>query len=213
MKPTKKPLVVGVTGIMGAGKTTVAKVFEEMGAVLIDADAMGKAMLGEPEIRGALVTAFGAGITGAGGRIDGAKLGRAAFASGASARKLDALTREPLIARIRARIEEVRESADVIVVDAALLPEWKAGAWLDVLVVVDAEEGRARERLAAGSRFSDADVRARMQHQISRAEKAGAADIVIPNHGSLEDLRARARAVYGALLAGDGAGGTGRKER
>ena len=212
MKPTKKPLVVGVTGIMGAGKTTVARVFEEMGALLIDADAMGKAMLEEPEIRNALVAAFGDGIRDASGRIDGARLAGAAFASPAGARTLDALTREALIARIRARIDEFRDRADVIVVDAALLPEWKAKRWLDVLVAVDVEEGRARERLAAGSRFSEADVRARMMHQVSRAEKAGAADVVIPNHGSLEDLRGRARAVYRALLVGDGSGGTGRKE-
>jgi dephospho-CoA kinase len=212
MKPTRKSLVVGVTGIMGSGKTTVARVFEEMGAALVDADAMGRAMLGEPAIKGALVAAFGARITGAGGRIEAAKLAQAAFATGDGVARLDLLTRAPLIARIRARIEELRGEADVIVVDAALLPEWKAKAWLDVLVAVDADEGRARDRLATGSRFTSADVRARMQHQLCRAEKAGSADVVIPNHGSLDDLRARARAVYRALLTGEGAEGTGRKE-
>jgi len=212
MKRTKKPLVIGVTGIMGAGKSTVARVFEELGAVVIDADGMGRAMLDEPEIRDALADGFGKRVLGPDGRIDRAKLAAAAFASPGDARRLDALTREPLVARIRAQIEGLRSRAGVIVVDAALLPEWNARRWLDVLVTVDAEEGRARARLAAGARFSDEDARARMKHQASRAEKAGAADVVIPNEGSLDDLKARAREVYRALVAGEGFAGAGGKE-
>lgn len=197
---------------MGAGKSTVARVFEEMGAVLIEADAMGKAMLEEPEIRDALVDGFGEGIVGSDGRIDRAKLAAAAFASPADALRLDALTREPLIARIRGRIEDLRGRADVIVVEAALLPEWRARRWLDVLVAVDADEQRARERVAASSRFRDEDVRARMKHQAGRAAKAREADVVIPNDGSIEDLKAKAGALYRALVAGGGFAGTGGKE-
>ena len=109
MKPTKKPLVVGVTGIMGAGKTTVARVFEEMGATLVDADAMGKAMLEEPEIRDALVGGLRRGNHGRRRSDRPREAGRGGLREPrGSARTLDALTREPLIARIRARIEELR---------------------------------------------------------------------------------------------------------
>jgi dephospho-CoA kinase len=203
MKPTSKPLVVGIAGIMGAGKSTVAAVFEEMGARVVDADALGKEMLDDPAIRGSLVEAFGAKITDPSGKIDPAKLGKAAFQSETSARTLDGITRDALVARIRARIGELGASSDVVVVDAALLPEWGAEAWLDILVVVDSEEGRAMERLAGRSRFDQADVRRRMGHQLGRAAKAGRADIIIPNYGTLEELKTRASGVFRKLLSRD----------
>jgi dephospho-CoA kinase len=204
MKPTRKALVIGVAGIMGAGKTAVARVFETMGAVRIDADSEGKAMLKEPGIRDSLVAAFGEGIRGAGGEIETARLARAAFSSPESARKLDALTGPPLVSRLRAAVERAAASAEVVVVDAALLPEWKAGSWIDALVVVDSEDGRAAERLSAAGRFAEADFRARMAHQMSRAAKAEAADLVIPNHGTLEELEALAREAYRQLTGGAG---------
>jgi len=196
MKPAKVPLVVGVAGIMGAGKSTVARVFEDLGARLVDADAMGKDMLKEAAVRDAVVSAFGDGVRDREGAIDTAALGRLAFANPENARKLDEITRDPLIAKIKARIEELRASSEVIVIDAALLPEWNAKAWLDVLIVVDSEVNRSVERLAAASRFDLPGIRSRMEHQFSRAKKTSCADIVLPNYGSLEDLRTRARAIF-----------------
>lgn len=188
---------------MGAGKSTVAKVFEEMGASLIDADRMGKEMLKDPGIRDSVIQAFGAGVKGQDGFIDTAALGKIAFGNQANARKLDDITKDPLVARIRARIEELRVGSPVIVVDAALLPEWDARSWLDVVVVVDCDERRSTERLTADSRLDEANVRARMGHQLSRQKKAAYADVLIPNHGSVEELRERARAVFRALVEPD----------
>jgi dephospho-CoA kinase len=206
MRPTRHPLVIGVAGIMGSGKSTVAGVFEEAGAVRVDADQMGKAMLREPEVKRAVVEAFGNGITDARGEIDTAKLGKLAFASPDNARALDRATREPLISRIRARVDELRPTSDVIVVDAALLPEWNAKPWLDVLVVVDSDEERAAARLEASPRFAHVDVRSRMKHQFDRSKKMASADVVIPNHGSVEDLKGRARAIYRTLTGVDETG-------
>jgi len=185
---------------MGSGKSTVAGVFEELGATRVDADEMGKAMLMEPEIKAAVIAAFGGEIANARGEIDTGKLGRLAFESPENARTLDRVTRDPLVSRIKAKIEELRPTSEVIVVDAALLPEWNAKPWLDVLVVVDSEEERAAARLEAGPRFRRVDVRSRMKHQFDRSKKTASADIVIPNHGSLEDLKARARAIFRTLI-------------
>jgi dephospho-CoA kinase len=199
MKPTKKLLVVGIAGIMGAGKSTVARVFEELGARLIDADTMGKAMLKDCGIKDAVIAAFGDGIRDERGEIDTARLGRIAFESPENVHRLDALTREPLISRIKARIEELRASAEVIVIDAALLPEWDAKPWLDILIVVDSEEDRSAGRLGGEGRFKESDIRARMKHQFPRSKKAAYADVVVPNYGSLDDLKARARALFWTL--------------
>ncbi len=203
-------LVIGVSGIMGAGKSTVARVFQGLGARLIDADALGKSLLSDSRVKEALIEAFGKGITrraGAGkGDIDPARLGAAAFASRKDALKLDELTRDALIARIRAEIEKIRERESVIVVDAALLPEWDSKAWIDVLVVVDTDEDKAVERSTGGNRFDEDNVRARMKHQFSRKRKTREADVIIPNFGTIEELRERAEKVFWTLVGISGKG-------
>jgi dephospho-CoA kinase len=200
-KPTEEPvLVVGVAGIMGSGKSTVAGVFEDQGATRIDADLVGRELLQDESIKKQIVEAFGRTVLDKRGEIDSAKLAKTAFGSPESASKLDRITRDPLIARIRSRISDVGGSAEVVVVDAALLPEWKPGDWVDLLVVVDSDEQTAVRRACDGSRFEPADVRARMKHQFSRREKNKQADIIIPNFGTLEELRQKARLVFRTLL-------------
>jgi dephospho-CoA kinase len=200
-KPIDKPtLVVGVAGIMGAGKSTVARVFENLGAERIDADLLGREMLKDREIRREIVDKFGRRVTGSDGEIDALKLGKAAFRSRESAKDLDRITRQALIDRIKSRIRDVSRSRDVVVVDAALLPEWKPEDWIDILVVVDSDEESAARRAAREARFTRANVRARMKHQLSRRAKSREADVIIPNYGSLEDLKDRARRVYRTLF-------------
>ncbi len=200
-KPIDKPaLVMGVAGIMGSGKSTVARVFEDLGAGRIDADLLGREMLRDERIRDEIVDKFGRGIVKANGEIDTLKLGRAAFRNSESARSLDRITREALINRIRLRIHNLSGSRDAVVVDAALLPEWKPEDWIDILVVVDSDEESAVRRAAREARFTRANVRARMKHQLSRREKSREADVIIPNYGSLEELKDSARKVYRTLL-------------
>ena len=200
-KPIDKPaLVVGVAGIMGSGKSTVARVFEDLGAGRIDADLLGREMLRDERIRDEIVDMFGRRVVKANGEIDTLKLGRAAFKNPESAKNLDRITREALINRIRSKIRDLSGSRDVVVVDAALLPEWKPEEWIDILVVVDSDEESAVRRAAREARFTRANVRARMEHQLSRREKSREADVIIPNYGSLESLKDRARKVYRTLL-------------
>jgi len=192
-------LIVGVAGIMGSGKSTVARVFENLGAGRIDADSVGKEMLKDRRIKDRIIDRFGSRVLGSDGEIDTQKLGRAAFRSPDSARDLNRITHEPLIERIRSRIRNLSGSKDVVVVDAALLPEWKAEEWIDILVVVDSDEDSAVRRAASEARFTRANVRARMKHQLSRREKNREADVIIPNYGSLDELKDRARKVYRTL--------------
>ena len=89
-KPIDKPaLVVGVAGIMGSGKSTVARVFEDLGAGRIDADLLGREMLRDERIRDEIVDMFGRRVVKANGEIDTLKLGRAAFKNPESAKNLD----------------------------------------------------------------------------------------------------------------------------
>jgi dephospho-CoA kinase len=202
MRHTEKvPLVVGIAGIMGAGKSTVARTFEQLGARMIDADTMGKRLLKEPRLRDAVVEAFGESIRDRNGEIDTAKLAAAAFRDERCAAMLDRLTADVLTSRIEMRIKELSQSAELIVIDAALLPEWDCKGWLDLLVVVDSDEEASLRRLCGDSRFSRANIKARMKHQLSRKQKAGCADVIIPNYGSLEDLKRRANIMFWRLVS------------
>jgi dephospho-CoA kinase len=206
MKPTDgkggtpRGIAVGMAGMMGSGKSTVARAFEDLGAVKIDADQVGKALLEDDAIKARIVEAFGESVLGAGGEINTYRLGEAAFADGASATKLNDITRGPLVGEIMARVEDLRGSADVIVVDAALLPEWGGHAWLDFLIVVDSDEETCVRRLAERSRFDEDAARARMACQLSREDKKRYADLVISNDGSEQDLVEKAREAYETVL-------------
>ena len=200
MKHIDTPLVIGIAGIMGCGKSTVAGVFAQLGAKVIDADALGKELLRDAEIRQGLVQTFGPGVRGKSGQIDTVKLGALAFRNEECARKLDRLTGKALICRIRSRIRQLRASAGLVVVDAALLPEWGAKAWLDLVLVVDADEEISLRRTCGDSRFCRANARRRMRHQLPRIQKSGYADLIIPNYGSLQELRRRARSVFWILV-------------
>jgi dephospho-CoA kinase len=204
-KPTdKRILVVGVAGIMGAGKSTVARVFEEEGAKRIDADRLGRELLTRGKIKDEIVKVFGRGVLTRQGGIDTAKLARVAFRDAESVAELDRITRAALIDRIKGRIEKLGREGGVVVVDAALLPEWDSTEWIDVLVVVDSDEKSAVGRASAAARFEPAGVRARMKHQMPRRAKSMKADIIIPNFGSLEDLRQKARIVFRKLQGAAG---------
>jgi dephospho-CoA kinase len=192
--------------MMGSGKTTVARVFARLGAAVIDADRLGRELLDDPDIRRRLEKAFGPAVIGPDGSVDRARLAEIAFAAREGARQLDRITREPLLDRIRAEIERLRGKAEAVVVDAALLPEWKARDWLDVLVVVDSDEKICLERAATGRGFDFEDVERRMACQFSRRQKNAQADIIIPNVGTAEDLRERARKVFNTLMATTGKG-------
>jgi dephospho-CoA kinase len=193
-------IAVGVAGIMGAGKSTVTRAFEDLGAVKIDADEIGKALLKDEAIKQQLVEAFGEGVLGPDAEVSTYRLGEAAFADGACALTLSDVTRGPLVGEIMARVEGLRGSADVIVVDAALLPEWGAHAWLDYLIVVDSDEEACVKRVAGSSRFDEDTVRARMACQLSREDKKRYADLVILNDGSEQDLLEKAREAYETVL-------------
>ncbi len=206
MRPTEEKdgrragTVVGIAGMMGAGKSTVASVFESLGAARIDADDLGKALLEREALKRSIVEAFGDGVLGGDGRVDAAALGRAAFADEASAARLNRITRGPLVAEIKGEAERLRRSNAIVVIDAALLPEWGAHEWVDVLIIVDSEPEACVRRLVAASRFDEDTVRARMARQMSREEKKRHADIVILNDGTQEELIEKARQAYEAVV-------------
>ena len=132
-------MIVGVTGGMGAGKSTVCDVFLQQGARVIEADVVGHEVVRDPVVVGQLVEAFGPEIVDENGALIRRELGRRAFVSEAGRERLNAIVWPPLIEQIKTQVEVALKEERPVVIDAALLVEWGNPKGLcDVLVVVTA---------------------------------------------------------------------------
>jgi len=190
---------VGLTGGVGSGKSTVAALFAEHGAVVIDADALAREVV-EPGTPGfdAVVARFGDDVVGPDGALDRAALAAQVFNDDAKRADLNAIV-HPLVRR---RMLELAEAAgdDVVVYDVPLLVENDLAAGFDFVVVVLADPDVRLARLAERG-MAEADARARMAVQVSREQRLAVADYVVDNTGDLEHLDRQVREVWAALGA------------
>lgn len=185
--------VLAVTGGIGSGKSTAARLFGERGAVVIDLDDMAKAMI-DPygPLVDAVAAAFGSELLTDEGGIDHARLAELAFSSPESAHKLDAIVHPGVLAATGGALDMLAAQARppaVVVIDIPLLVE-TPGFFevVDAVLAISVDEDARFERLAARG-MSEEDARARMSAQATDAERRGIADWVLDNDGSLESFR------------------------
>jgi dephospho-CoA kinase len=190
-------LKVGLTGGIASGKSTIARLFAELGCTVVDADAL-VAELYQPGNAGheALVRTYGTAILRPDGTVDRQKLADVAFADAASAQKLNALI-HPLVIAEEARRQPAGDG--IYVVEATLLLEAGGKQRYDRIVVVDVDRQTQLARGVARG-MSAGEVERRIAHQMPREERLRNADYVIDNRGDLEQARRETRRVYEALL-------------
>jgi len=192
-----KRLLVGLTGALGAGKSTVANVLRQRGALVINADALGHKLLANNDVKQELAGAFGFRILDNRGSINRRALAEAAFASGAAVNTLNRITAPPLLKLIAYTVEKAPANA-LVVIDAALILEWRAALAIDIIVVVDAPES-ARKRWTQEKYDADAFDR-REQAQLPADKKRAAADIIILNDGDGDSLLFKGTTLYDILI-------------
>ncbi|MBI2462583.1 MAG: dephospho-CoA kinase [Candidatus Rokubacteria bacterium] len=197
-------LLVGLTGGIGSGKSTVSRLFRDLGCLIIDADTIAREVVepGEPAWRG-IVEAFGREILLPDGQLDRKGLGALVFADPAKRRTLNALTHPAIIAREQAILAELEAQGyeGIVVLDAALLIEAGGADRMDRLVVVYVDEAIQLRRLMDRDDLDDAEARRRIASQMPLREKVRLAHHVIDNSGRPEETAARVRDVHAALLA------------
>lgn len=193
---------VGLTGGIAAGKSAVARRLAELGAVLIDADAIARAVV-EPGTPGlaAIVEAFGEGILSGDGALDRPALGALVFADGKARETLNSIV-HPLVRAEAARLRAEAPEDAVVIQDIPLLVETGQGANFDMVLVVAAPLEERLRRMIQDRGMSEADALARIAAQASDAERAAVADIVIENSGTLEQLRERVTEIWESLTGG-----------
>ncbi len=195
-------LLVGLTGGIGSGKSTVARMLEERGAVVFDADVLAREVV-EPGTQGhqAVVERFGANVLAPGGELDREALASIVFADPSARRDLEAIVHPEVRRRFAEGSEEFRDTDRVVVFSAPLLVETGLHTAFEVLLVVATPVENQIERLMRERGMSETTIRARIDAQAPAEAKAEVADLLIENVGTLEELEERVGQVWTELAA------------
>jgi dephospho-CoA kinase len=195
-------LLVGLTGGIGSGKSTVARMLEERGAVVFDADLLAREAV-EPGTPGhtAVIERFGAHVLAPGGELDREALASIVFADPSARRDLEEIV-HPEVRRLFADGSEAYRDTDRIVVfSAPLLVESGMHTAFEILVVISATVATQIERLMRQRGMSEAAIRARIDAQAPLEDKAAVADFLVDNGGTLAELESQVERLWHDLSA------------
>lgn len=189
-------LLVGLTGGLGAGKSTVANMLAARGAVIVDADELARRAI-EPGTPGhaKLMETFGDGVLAADGSIDRAALAEIVFADEGRRRALESITHPEVFRLLGEEVERRRGTDAVVVFDAPLIIETGFADACDLLVVVSAPAELRIARMTDRG-LSEEEARARMTAQASSEEREARADVIVRNGGDLESLQRQVDALW-----------------
>ena len=194
-------LVIGITGTIGSGKSTVASFLRDLGAEVIDADEVGHEVY-LPGTQGwkDVVAAFGEGILAPDGTVDRRKLGEIVFKNPLALSKLNCIVRPLIAAEVQSRLKELRQKGTgVVVLEAALLIEAGWGPLVDEVWVTVTPENVIYKRLRAKRELSHAQIQARIQAQLPVAIQLECATRVIDTDVPLPELQARVAELWREL--------------
>lgn len=196
-------LVLGLTGGIGSGKSTVSALLEARGAVIVDADRIVRELQqpGQP-VFVAMVEAFGGDIVAADGSLDRQAVADLVFGDDEKLATLNQIVHPAVGARILERLGELADTDHVVILDVPLLVE-KGGYETAGTIVVDVDPELAVRRLVEQRGFSEADARARMARQASREERLAKADVVIDNTGPVEALQSQVDDLWARIRRGE----------
>jgi dephospho-CoA kinase len=192
-------LLVGLTGGIGSGKTTVARMLAKRGAVVLDADRLARDAVA-PGTAGldAVAARFGPAVIASDGSLDRAALAEVVFADDEARAALEAIVHPEVRLRIAEAVSAHADTDGVVVVDSPLLIETGEHERFEVVVVVTASIAERLARLEARG-MSEGDVRARVAAQMPLEEKAALADEVLDNDGSESDLEVQVDRLWADL--------------
>ncbi|MFC2042216.1 dephospho-CoA kinase [Chloroflexota bacterium] len=193
--------IVGLTGGIGSGKSTVAQFLTELGAAVIDADKVGHEAIqpGTPVFQ-KIVAAFGQQIIGASGEIDRARLGEIVFKNPQARERLNEIIHPIMYDMVMARLDDYqKQGVKVVVLDAPLLLDAGWASLVDEVWVTITTENTILERLSERSDLSAEEIKARIRSQLPSEERIKHADVVIDTACTLDELKAKAKEMWQRL--------------
>jgi dephospho-CoA kinase len=199
--------VVGLAGGVGSGKTSVAKILGELGAGVIDSDALSHQEINHREVKSVLVKWWGSGILAADGAVDRQKVAGIVFGDPAQRHRLEALL-HPRIAVRRADVVaefEKQSRIKMIVLDSPLLYEADLDLMCDAVIFVDAGTDKRRERSEKPRHWPQGEVQRREKFQQPLDTKRARADYICDNNSTLSDLRKQVETIFSRIVSDYGA--------
>ena len=196
-------VVIGVTGGIGTGKSTVARMFRQLGAAVLDADAIAHKLMEPRKLAWRrIVAAFGEGVLNADQTVNRRALAGIVFADDELRRRLETILHPGVMRQIRRQLHRLGRSKTVkaAVLDVPLLVEVGAQDLADALVVVTAPREAQRERLQRQHGWTDAEIGARIRAQWDLAAKAALADHVVDNGNGVDRTRTQVRQLWRTLV-------------
>lgn len=194
---------IGLTGIFGAGKSSVLRIFERLGAFVIDADEIARNILdNDTAVRCEITRLMGADVTGPDRLIDRKQLAEVVFADDFRRAQLEALIHPRVFAEAEIRRDRAYASASerMVLFEAPLLVETGYHKRMDALIVIVCPIETALARLE-GRGFARQESLARMRAQIGQEEKKKEADYIIDNSGTVEDTEIQATETYRKIMS------------
>lgn len=193
--------VIGLTGGIGSGKSTVSQFLAELGATIIDADAIGHEVFKpETEAWREVVATFGKQIINPDGTINRQKLGTIVFANPEARARLNEIMHPRIYEVVKAQLEEYRrQGVNGVVLEAPLLVEAGWASLVDELWVTTAPEDTVLKRLRERTGLSAAESRARIRAQLPEEERLKHADVVIDTDCALDELKVRVKELWRGL--------------
>lgn len=193
--------VIGLTGGIGSGKSTVSQMLAELGAIVIDADKVGHEVLKpNTEVWHEIVASFGEDILTPSGDIDRKKLASMVFRDASALARLNQIMHPRMYRIVEAQLDELKlQGTSVVVLEAPLLFEAGWTKLTDEVWVTVAPEATVLRRLKERSRLTESDAMVRIGSQLSQEERAKRADVVINTDCALDELRARVKELWQGL--------------
>jgi len=188
---------IGLTGGIGSGKSSVAKLVQQQGIPIIDADQISHRLLeNDGEAYDQVRLMFGAGVVNSHGEIDRRALGELVFSDASARRSLEDLLHPLIIKQIQAEVvEKAAQGANLLVIEMPLLFEAKLQKMFDLIWVVNINQEQQLERLRMRDGLTEIEAKRRINTQLPLDMKVKKADVVIENQGNLSELAAQVNAL------------------
>lgn len=195
--------IIGLTGGIASGKSTVSSILKELGASVIDADILSRKVVSKGEnAYNNIVKSFGRSILLDNGEIDRKRLGGIVFSDKQKLELLNSITHPQIIEEVKQQLERLKESnTRVIVIDAAILIEMGLHLLTDEIWLVIVNKQTQIKRLMLRDNFQYNEAMSRINSQLGNDEKIKYADVVIDNNKSLEDVRKQIEELWNKLIS------------
>lgn len=192
-------MLIGLTGLIGSGKSEVAQIFKNYGAFVISADKIGTDVVEKNKsILKKLVQIFGNEILSKSGKLSRKKLGQLAFSSKTNKSKLNKIVHPALLKELSVQVKKAKKKYDIIVIDAALLTFWGWDKKVNKTILVDTILRKRIQRLKAIG-YTEAEVKARTKSQLKLSELSERADYILTNNSTRKMLENKVENIIAGL--------------